>query len=276
MNTTAAAVRLLAVDLDDTLLREDLTISEENIRSLIAAEEAGVTVLLASGRVVEAMDSYAEILGMKQRPGYLISNNGCTITRSDTGEKVYHKEIEGALAVEVHRRARDAGFPTEVYRGRNICVDQDNSWTDLDSRLSGLIKKIIPDYEASLLAEPPIKMVIPGEPDDIAHFERELAEDFGEQLTIFTSKPYFLEVLPRDADKGIALAHLAEHLGIGRESVMALGDSNNDLGMLRWAGTGVAMANANDTVKTAARYITEHSNEENGVAEAVRRFIFES
>jgi Cof subfamily protein (haloacid dehalogenase superfamily) len=264
------------VDLDDTLLREDLTISEENRKSLIAAEEAGVTVLLASGRVVEAMESYADILGMKHRPGYLISNNGCTITRSDTGEKVYHKEIDGELAAEVHRRARDAGFPTEVYRGRNICVDRDNSWTDLDSRLSGLIKKILPDYAASLIAEPPVKMVIPGEPDDIARFETELVRDFGEQLTIFTSKPYFLEVLPRDADKGIALAHLAEELGIGRESVMAIGDSNNDLGMLEWAGTGVAMANANDTVKAAARHITERSNEENGVAEAVSRFIFAS
>lgn len=273
MNTTAA-VRLLAVDLDDTLLREDLSISEENRRSLIAAEEAGVTVLLASGRVPEAMETYADILRMRERPGYLISNNGCTITRSDTGETIYHKEIDGKTAVRVHRIAKAAGFPTEIYRGRNICVDRDNSWTDLDSRLSGLSKLVVPAYEELLLAGPPVKMVIPGEPPKVARLEEELKREFGGSLSIFISKPYFLEVLPHDADKGIALAWLAGRLGIEREQVMCIGDSNNDLGMIRWAGIGVAMANANETVKRAARHVTGNTNEEHGVAEAVQRFVF--
>lgn len=269
----APSIRLLAVDLDDTLLKEDLTISEENCRALKAAEDAGLMVLLASGRVPEAMSRYAEALDMHRRPGYIISNNGCTIHRSDTGEELYRRSIDGEAAVEFYRRARNAGFPVERYRSNHVCADRENPWTDLDSTLSGLSKLIIPAFKEELRQFPPVKLVIPGEPELIARLRQELDRDFGEDFTIFTSKPYFLEILPGGADKGTALAWLAARLSIPREAVMAIGDSDNDLGMIEWAGVGVAMANANDRVKGTAGYITRASHEHHGVAEAVHRFI---
>jgi Cof subfamily protein (haloacid dehalogenase superfamily) len=274
MNATAT-IRLLAVDLDDTLLREDLTVSEENRQALLEAEDAGVTVLLASGRVMEAMKKYAQLLGMTERPGYLISNNGCTISESHTGEIIYRRWIESEVAAAVYRAAKEEGFPVEVYRGDTICTDQDNKWTDLDSMLSGLKKRVLPDFEESLLREAPVKMVITGEPEEIALFEPRLKKLFGEKSTIFISKPFFLEVLPPDTDKGIALAHLAQLLAVPRESVMAIGDSYNDLGMIQWAGVGVAMINGIEAAKAVARYTTLHDNEHHGVAEAVHQFLFQ-
>jgi hypothetical protein len=268
-----SAVRLLAVDLDDTLLREDLTISNDNKQALIKAEEAGVTVLLASGRVFEAMHHYADELGMTARPGYLISNNGGTITRSDTGELVSRKTIEPVLAQQIYEAVKTRNFPTEIYRGRSVYVDRDNSWTDIDCSLSGLTKKIVPDFAKTLAEEPPVKMVVPGDPKVLEKVQAELTEMFGDTLTIFTSKPFFLEMLPKDADKGQALAYLAQSLGIAREEVMAIGDSCNDLAMIRWAGIGVVMVNGNEAVKAEATYVTRKTNEENGVAEAVEHFI---
>ncbi len=272
-SSPTAAIQLLAVDLDDTLLKEDLSISEGNLRALKAAEDLGVSVLLASGRVPEAMSRYARELDMHRRPGYIISNNGCTIHRSDTGEELYRRSIDGEAAVDIYRRAQEAGFPVERYRGSFVCTNRENSWTDLDSSLSGLGKKIIPEFEEELRVHPPVKLIIPGEPDLVARFREELTEDYGDAFTIFISKPYFLEVLPKGADKGVALAWLAEKLSVPREAVMAIGDSDNDLGMVEWAGRGIAMANANEPVKAAASWITIADHEHDGVAEAVERFI---
>jgi hydroxymethylpyrimidine pyrophosphatase-like HAD family hydrolase len=95
----------------------------------------------------------------------------------------------------------------------------------------------------------------------------------GDRVTIFTSKPYFLEILPPACGKGEALAFVTNRLGIGRESVMAVGDSMNDESMIRWAGWGVAMRNGDDRIKAMASFVTARTNEEDGVAELVERYI---
>lgn len=270
MNST---VKLLALDLDDTLLNTELEISPENRRAVLAAEEAGVRVLLASGRVPEAMQRYARDLGMERRPGYLISNNGCTIIRSDNKELLYRKALSSETALTIYQSAAGAGFPCEIYRRNSICTDRDNAWTDHDCYLSGLTKQILEDFSGEIEADPPIKMVIPGEPEAVEQLEQRLKAQYGKQCSIFRSKPYFLEILPRDADKGIALAHLAKQLQVDRSEVMAVGDADNDLGMIRWAGIGAAMANANSSVLAIANCRSRKSHQEHGVAELIHRFI---
>jgi len=95
----------------------------------------------------------------------------------------------------------------------------------------------------------------------------------GDRVTIFTSKPYFLEVLPPATGKGEALAIVASKLGLPRESVMAIGDSMNDESMIRWAGVSVAMRNGDERIQALASFVSERSNEENGVADVVERYI---
>jgi hydroxymethylpyrimidine pyrophosphatase-like HAD family hydrolase len=95
----------------------------------------------------------------------------------------------------------------------------------------------------------------------------------GEDVTLFTSKPYFLEMLPARTDKGTALAKVAAFLGIKQEETLAIGDSMNDEGMIRWAGLGIAMVNGDERIKDIADHVSEKTNDDDGVAEVIEQFI---
>jgi hydroxymethylpyrimidine pyrophosphatase-like HAD family hydrolase len=95
----------------------------------------------------------------------------------------------------------------------------------------------------------------------------------GSDITLFTSKPYFLEILPAQTDKGTALVKTAGLLGVERGEVLAIGDSMNDEAMIRWAGTGVAMANGDERIKNIADLVTEKTNDDDGVAEVIEKYV---
>ncbi len=269
-------IRLLAIDLDDTLLRDDLTISRRNKQALIAAEDSGVAVLLASGRVRESMLPYARELGMLDREGYMISGNGTLLTRTDSGEELLRTAHSSADAVRFYREIDAAGFPVEVYVGNTACVSRDDPWVDEDCRCSGLQKRVVPEYEQFLrsIGEVP-KLLIPADPQRLPALQQRLRQRLGSEFNLVTSKPYFLEILPAGSDKGSALAHLAAILSITRQQVMAIGDSMNDAGMIGYAGVGVAVSNALPEIVAMADWVTRATNQQDGVAEAVERFILQ-
>ena len=265
-------IRLIALDLDDTLLTEELTISDTNRRAVRAAEDAGITVLLASGRTLFSMKPYGHDLGMWGRSGFMIANNGATVLGTDNQQILLEKPLEPALALDVWEIVKGHGLTMQYYGEGEIYASGPSRWTEEDGRLTGQSWHLVDSFEASLTL-PRTKFVIPGDPELLVRLERVLKERFGSGANLFTSKPYFLEVLRADADKGTALEYVASRLGLEACEVMAVGDSMNDLGMLAWAGTGVAMANARDKVKQAADYVTLRSHQEHGVAEAIERFI---
>jgi hydroxymethylpyrimidine pyrophosphatase-like HAD family hydrolase len=117
------------------------------------------------------------------------------------------------------------------------------------------------------------KLLIPGDPMLLQPLEILIRTYLGSDITLFTRKPYFLEILPRETDKGTALARVAEILGIEQRAVMAIGDSMNDEAMIRWAGVGVAMANADDRIKKIADIVTEKTNDEDGIADFIEQRI---
>jgi Cof subfamily protein (haloacid dehalogenase superfamily) len=265
-------IKLLALDLDDTLLREDLTISFHTKNVLKKVEESGVIVMLASGRSPAAMDRYARDLGMHKRPGYLVCNNGTTILESHTGAivKEFFLPIEAALAV--YDLVDAEGFPVQIYDEGTIYVSRRNEYADIDQKLTGQ-RQVVVDNFRSFLAAGAQKMVIPGDPSLLRPLETLLKTFIGDRVTIFTSKPYFLEILPPATGKGEALAVVAQMLGIDRSQVMAIGDSMNDESMIRWAGFGVAMANGDARIKAIAKAITNRTNEEDGVADFVEQYL---
>jgi Cof subfamily protein (haloacid dehalogenase superfamily) len=265
-------IRLIALDLDDTLLTEELTISATNRRAVRAAEDAGIAVLLASGRTLFSMRPYGRELGMWGRNGYMIANNGATVLGTDDQQILLEKPLEPALGLDVWEIVKSYGLTMQYYGDGEIFISGPSRWTEEDCRLTGQSWRLVDSFEASLTV-PRTKFVIPGEPDLLVRVEKVLKERFGSGANIFTSKPYFLEVLRADADKGTALEYVASRLELEAGQIMAVGDSMNDLGMLTWAGTGVAMANARNEVKQAADYVTVRSHQEHGVAEAIERFI---
>ncbi|HON12933.1 MAG TPA: Cof-type HAD-IIB family hydrolase [Treponema sp.] len=265
-------ITLLALDLDDTLLREDLTISFHTKNILKRVEEAGIIVVLASGRSPKAMERYARDLGLHKRPGYLVCNNGTTIQESHTGTivKEFFLPIEASLAVFDLVDAE--GFPVQIYEDGTIYVSRRNEYADIDQKLTGL-RQVVVDNFRSFLAAGAQKMVIPGDPALLKPLEVLLKTFIGDRVTIFTSKPYFLEILPPATGKGEALAVVAQMLGIDRNQVMAIGDSMNDESMIRWAGYGVAMLNGDPRIKAIAKAVTGRTNEEDGVADFVEQHL---
>lgn len=265
-------IRLLALDLDDTLLRGDLTISFRSKTVIKKAEANGVTVILASGRAPKAMESYARELCMHKRPGFLICNNGTIIEESHTG-KVLQSTLLPPDAAQIVFALTDAeGLPVQIYEHDTIYVSRRNEFADQDQKLTGL-RQVVVDNFAGMIAAGTQKLVIPGDPMLLQPLESILKTYLDDRLTIFTSKPYFLEILPPACGKGEALAVVAENLRIPSSEVMAVGDSMNDESMLRWAGYGVCMKNGDIRMKAIASMVSDRTNEDDGVADLIERYI---
>lgn len=261
-------IALIALDLDDTLLKSDLSISEANRRALIEAENEGIEIVLASGRSYAAMKKYVEFLGLARPGNFLICSNGAEILEAGSGEIVEKLTLPEPFCHELAGAIESRGFPWQVYMDGRIICSAMNPWVRLDEQLSGQ-----PASEATskddLFRGGQIKFLVPGEPERIAPLRAEFSRRYAGLAEVVTSKPYFLEILPPGADKGAALGRLTSRLGIPMESVMAVGDAMNDLGMMKEAGWGCAPANAIDEIKAAARVISKKTNEEDAVADLI-------
>jgi Cof subfamily protein (haloacid dehalogenase superfamily) len=263
---------MLALDLDDTLLRSDLTVSFRTRNAIKRAESAGIVVVLASGRIPAAMEQFSRLLGVNKRPGYVICNNGTMVLESNTGEILYEAQIPPEAALIVYDLVNAEGFPVQLYENDVMYISRTNEFTNYDQKLTGLRQVVVDNFRA-MVASGCYKLLIPGDPMILKPLENLLRAYVGKEVTIFTSKPYFLEILPPQADKGVALAWVASQLGIDREAVMAIGDSMNDEAMIRWAGIGVAMSNGDDRVKGIADAVTDKSNDDDGVADFLERYL---
>ncbi|MFQ3547110.1 MAG: Cof-type HAD-IIB family hydrolase [Termitinemataceae bacterium] len=268
-------IKLIALDLDDTLLRDDLTISFHTRNVIKKIEEQGVLVVLASGRSPKAMERYARDLALHKRPGYLICNNGTTVLESHTGTVVEEFLLPTEAAQAVFDLVDAEGFPVQIYDEDTIYVSRRNEYADIDQKLTGLRQVVVENFRG-LIATGIQKMVIPGDPMLLQPLEVLMKSVIGDRVTIFTSKPYFLEILPPAAGKGEALAIVAQRLGLSPSQVMAIGDSMNDESMIRWAGVGVAMVNGDPRIKAIAARITKKSNQDDGVADFLEGFFWGS
>ncbi|MDR0638472.1 MAG: Cof-type HAD-IIB family hydrolase [Spirochaetaceae bacterium] len=264
--------RLIALDLDDTLLRSDLSISFRTRNAIRRAAQEGVSIVLASGRVPHALDSFSKILGLHKRDGYLICGNGTIIVESRTGKVMYESLLPKNAALVAFDLADAEGFSVQLYDDDVMYISRQNEFTNYDQKLTGMRQVVVSNFR-SMVEAGAHKLVIPGDPMILKPLEDILRTYLGTDVTLFTSKPYFLEILPPNIDKGTALAFVAQRLDVPREEVFAIGDSMNDEAMLRWAGCGVAMANSDPRIKNIAALITERTNDDDGVAEVIERYV---
>ena len=266
-------LRILALDLDDTLLRSDLSISNY-MRSVIKrTEQAGVTVVLASGRIEESMHRFSRLLGLNKRPCYLISSNGSVIQESNTGNIIHEVDIDTPTVLSVCDLAAAEGFPVQMYDEKVIYVSIPNEYSDIDQSLTGFRQVVVENFR-DMAGNGCHKLVIPGDPMLLPHLAKLIQVYLGSNINIFTSKPYFLEIMPGETDKGTALAKIAGILNVSAEETMAIGDSMNDEAMIRWAGVGVPMANGDERIKGIADLVTDRSNDEDGAAEVIEKYFF--
>jgi len=266
------SLKILALDLDDTLLRSDLSISYRTRNAIRQTAQKGVTVVLASGRVYAAMDTFSRLLGLHERPGYLICNNGALVLETHTGNIVYEAKLDKETILAVCDLADAEGFALQMYDNDIMYVSRQNEYSNADQRTTGLRQVVVENFK-DMVGGGCYKLIIPGDPELLKNMEIIIRTYLGQSLTLFTSRPYFLEITPENTDKGSALAKVAKILKVRQEQTMAIGDSMNDEAMIRWAGIGVAMLNGDERIKSMADVVTEHTNDEDGVAEVIEKYF---
>ncbi len=266
--------RLIALDLDDTLLNDDRQITDLNVQALRECAERGIYVVLCSGRAEDAILPFVrrlEIAG-KEAGRYLIAINGCSVFDLHKRQNVYCKKVEPDVLLKANEIAENYGLRTEVYTPDTIYYREETKWTKLDVDLCGLKGESVKSYE-DFLKTGFTKMLIPGEPAELLKLQTILRNEFGNRAVIFTSKPYFLELLPPGCGKGEAVTWLANELKIPMEYTMGFGDSMNDESLIRMTGHGVCMSNGLEAIKSIANYVTDFDNNHDGPARFLQKWV---
>lgn len=273
-------IRLLALDIDGTLLDPQFKISPENLAALRAAHAAGVEIVLATGRRHDYALPIAQEIAV---PCWLISSNGALI-RSSAGETFYFDRLPAATAAKLigHMDSfRGNAVLTFDRQGNNALVlerfeelnQSISRWIQMNS---AFIQYVSPLEKA--LSEDPIQAMYCGRVARMEEAQKRLAEaSFLDEIAILKTQYdhrdlCILDILNRGCSKGHALRRWAEEHGIPREQVMAIGDNFNDLEMLEFAGLAFVMGNASQELKQSGWRVTA-SNAENGVARALQEVL---
>ncbi len=263
-------IRLVAMDLDDTLLRDDYTISERTVAAIRAAQGLGVKITLATGRMPISARPYAQQLALDIP---VINYHGAMIQNALSGEIIFRRVIPVNLAKEIVEYLQEKHFHVQIYLRDRVFAQQLNDYSGIYKRIASV--QIEQRNLAQILAEEAEgveKMLVIGEEQDLDVLTTMLCERYSKTIHFTKSKPMFLELTEISVNKGVALASLAELYNIARKDVMAIGDSYNDIEMLEYAGLGVAMGNARTEVQIKADVITG-TNQEDGVAQALERYV---
>lgn len=261
-------IQLVAFDLDGTLMGSDLRVSVPVRRAIAQALDGGVVVTLATGRMFSATEPFARTLGITAP---LICYQGGWV-QSLTSPVLYRRSLPKPEALAALDLGRSRHWHTVLYADGYFFIDALRHPQDFYERLLGFEFDVVPDLASVLDARIPDKVLYVAEPEQIPTMAPVLAAQFGDAAEIVQSHARFIEVVPKNVDKGRALAWLADHLGIAREAVLAVGDQQNDLSMVRWAGVGVAMGNAVDAVRAAADWVAPPLAED-GAAEVLARYV---
>lgn len=268
------SIKLVAIDIDGTLVNSKRELTENVKNALQEAHRNGVNVVLCTGRPLPGVQPELELLQLTGKDDYVITYNG-SLVQSVASEEVisaYELTYEDYLEIEV--MARKLGVHLHV-SGKDAIytANRDLSpYTIYESFLVNMPVKYRTQEEMQEDIEM-IKIMMIDEQEILDAAIAKLPQSFREKYTVVKSAPFYLEVLNKKASKGAALASLAEHLGLEQDEIMAIGDNENDLTMIEYAGVGVAMKNAIPLVKDAADYVTIGTNDEDGVAEAFRKFV---
>ena len=270
-------IRIIALDLDGTLLNSNKELTERNYRALAAAAAKGIEIVPTTGRFYDAMPAVIRELPFVN---YAITINGAQVANVRTGEVLYRAEIPWQQAVEIMTFLDT--LPV-VYD----CFMDNAAW------MTAALQEKIDDYTDDVHYRKMVRQLRAPVPElkafitDLAHdvqksqfftmdaalrarMLRELPQMFPGIVTSSALK-HNVEINQARANKGEAVLALAAHLGYGAEHVMTFGDGLNDLSMIKAAGTGVVMANGEDEVKVCANYITDDCDHD-GVAAAIEKF----
>ncbi len=252
----------VAFDLDDTLLRDDLTISQNTLSVLRQAAARGVAVVPASGRAWESMRPFVRQMDFTR---VCIACNGAEVWDTREEKLLARQTFPLAVADAIVDFGSQRGFYLQTYWEGRFHYNEEGEWARSYAASSMITGCLTPDVRGFIATHPTSKILMMAAPEDIASALQEARAQFAGQASVTCSKPYFLEFNPPEATKGNALARCAALLSFSLERAVAFGDSLNDLSMLTAVGLGVAVANAREEVRARCAAVCG-SNNDDGVA----------
>jgi Cof subfamily protein (haloacid dehalogenase superfamily) len=265
--------KLIAIDIDGTLMNDRKEITKEVNDAIQAAKAKGVKVVICTGRPIVGVQSIIEELKLNDEEDFVITFNGALV------QNTYSKDVESQITLtyenlkELHELSLKLDSPFQFFDTESLYTPnrEISRYTVHEAHINQIPIHYLP------IDEVPKDMLIPkvmfiDEPERLNTIIANIPESLWEKYTFVKSTPFFLEILDPSVSKGNAVKQLAEKLSIKQEEVICIGDGENDLSMVEYAGCGVAMANAVSVVKEVAQFHTL-SNNENGVAYAIEKLV---
>lgn len=264
--------KMVVLDLDGTLTNSKKEITPYTKEMLFRYMEAGGIVVLASGRPTYGIVPLAKELELPERGGYILSYNGGNIFDCKTMEAIYQKKMDPKVPAKLAAMAKEYNVALVTYQDEFLITETpDDEYVRKEEFINKMPPKKVDDF-AAYVDFPITKCLMTADGDYLAQVEQWVKERLGHENNVFRSAPFFLEIVPKGIDKAQSLGRLLAYLGMSVEEMAAFGDGFNDKSMIEYAGLGVAMSNAVDEVKEAARLIAP-SNDEDGVAWTIEKVI---
>lgn len=264
--------KMMVLDLDGTLTNAKKEITPKTREALMRAQAAGLRIVLASGRPTYGIAPLADELQLGRHGGYVLAYNGGVVIDWADRHTVFEQKLDESLVPQAYHEAMAAGMQILTYQGEAIAATNiDDEYVRHEAFINKMPLVQFDDFLGQV-AYPINKCLIVGPPEPLHALELRLARLIEGRAEVYRSADFFLECVPPGIDKARSINRLIGQLGIGREEVIACGDGYNDLTMIRYAGLGVAMANANADIRAQADFVTL-SNEDDGVAHVVERFV---
>ncbi|KXT77174.1 Promiscuous sugar phosphatase YidA, haloacid dehalogenase-like phosphatase family [Streptococcus sp. DD10] len=266
------SIKLVAVDIDGTLVNSNRQITPEVFDAVQAAKQSGVKIVIATGRPIAGVKSILTELKLDEPENYVVTFNGALVQETATGKEIIKETLTYEDYLEIEYVSRQLNVHMHAISKDGIYTANRNigHYTVHESNLVNM--DIFYRTPEEMKGKEIVKCMYVDEPEILDLAIKNLPPHFYDNYTIVKSTPFYLEIVKKSVNKGSAILHLAAQLGISIEQTMAIGDEENDRAMLEVVGNPVVMENGNPEVKKIAKYITK-SNDESGVAHAIYEWV---
>ena len=263
----------LILDIDGTLTNSKKEISPKTLEALINIQERGHRIILATGRPTYGVKWICDALKLNEFGGYVLSFNGARTINTKTMDVVFQQEFPHQLIAELHAYAADKQIGIISYEDGDVLVGTDmDKYIGKEMMLNRMRGRMVPNF-VEYVDFPVNKCLMTCDPEKAVEVVSELSAKYDGLISVYRSEPFFVELMPLGVDKAASLHRLFKMEGIRREDTVACGDGFNDISMIKFAGVGVAMKNAQPQVKCASDFVTHFTNDEDGLIEVIDKWF---
>jgi Cof subfamily protein (haloacid dehalogenase superfamily) len=266
---SSTRIKLVALDLDGTLVGEDLVVRPRVREAIRAAQQRGIAVTIVTGRMFAAAKPFAQLLNVE---GPIVCYQGAAIFDAVSGATLRETTVRQDVTREVLAWAHEHGVHAQCYADDKLYVEQINRFSKRYTDIARVEAHLVPSLREAFANRPTIKIVVVDDPERADLVNVALRERLGDRAYITRSHKEFVEVVDPHVNKGEALGFVAQRYGVALDETLAVGDAWNDVPLLDAAAVGVAMGSGPpELLARADHVVADVAND--GVAEAIERYV---